>query len=260
MKKLISPSSSLWNYYFDFLNSSNGLKNFFNTLIIETTTYCNRACAYCPNSKFDRGVKAKEEKLDEKLFTKVVDELSSLNFSGKILPHLYGEPFLDERLPELLGYAKSRLPGSLIVTHTNGDYLNKQLLEKMEKSNLDAIIVTEHGAKPNPRVQNLVDTYRGSINLIYRPSSELNFMNRGGLVEVEDQVRFEKCFYPTQALSVNAQGKVVLCCNDYHGDQILGDLNIESIVEIWNKKDFRTLRQQISKGDFRLDICKKCTN
>jgi len=42
------------------------------------------------------------------------------------------------------------------------------------------------------------------------------------------------CFYPWSAMSVLWDGKVVTCCMDYNGVQVIGDLNSQTVMEIWN--------------------------
>ena len=260
MKKLINSSNVFWNYYFDFLNISNGLKGFFNTIIIETTTYCNRRCSYCPNVNFDRGNRKNEVKLDPSVYYKLIDELSELNFSGRLLPHLYGEPLIDERLLEMLGYAKKRLNDSMIAIHTNGDFLNEQLIHKLVENRVDGIIITEHGERLRNNLIELTKKFSKLIKITYRPKTDLELMNRGGSVELSNYKRFKRCMYPSQTLTINALGKVVLCCNDYHGDYIYGDLENETILDIWHKQSFSKIRQQTKRGDFQLEICKKCTS
>jgi hypothetical protein len=38
----------------------------------------------------------------------------------------------------------------------------------------------------------------------------------------------------------------------------LGDINCESLYDIWNKYDYKKLRKDIFKGVFDMDICKNC--
>ena len=38
-----------------------GTADMFDDIDIETTTFCNRRCSYCPNSLFDRGLKENEK-------------------------------------------------------------------------------------------------------------------------------------------------------------------------------------------------------
>lgn len=66
---------------------------------IETITTCNRKCSYCPNSLYDRGLVMNQSRMESALFRKIIDDLAQSGWRGEIVPHLYGEPLLDERLP-----------------------------------------------------------------------------------------------------------------------------------------------------------------
>ena len=37
-----------------------GLNDFFDTIALETTTYCNLRCSFCPNSNHERGLQKNE--------------------------------------------------------------------------------------------------------------------------------------------------------------------------------------------------------
>lgn len=76
--------------------------NMFAALDIETTSKCNIKCPYCLAAFYDRG----NNYMDKKLFKKIIDELTSIPYKGRLSPHFYGEPLLDERLPKLLAYAR----------------------------------------------------------------------------------------------------------------------------------------------------------
>ena len=39
---------------------------------LETTTYCNRRCHYCPNAMFDRGTREHEVRMSTELLTRIV--------------------------------------------------------------------------------------------------------------------------------------------------------------------------------------------
>ena len=65
---------------------------------IETTSFCNRRCAYCPNTTVGRPVGW----MPIPVFGRIIDSLAELGFSGELNPHGYGEPLADARLPELI--------------------------------------------------------------------------------------------------------------------------------------------------------------
>ena len=57
------------------------------------------------------------------------------------------------------------------------------------------------------------------------------------------------CFYPWSALSVLCDGRAVTCCMDYNGVQGVGDLNFQSVMEIWNGPVLSAIRRNFGKLD-----------
>lgn len=67
------------------------------------------------------------------------------------------------------------------------------------------------------------------------------------------------CFYPWTALSVLCDGRAVTCCMDYNGAQVTGDLNTQSVQEIWNGPVLSALRKKVGKRDYSgLSTCLSC--
>ncbi len=67
------------------------------------------------------------------------------------------------------------------------------------------------------------------------------------------------CFYPWSALSVLWDGKAVTCCVDYNGAQGVGDVNTQSIREIWNGPVLSTIRKNFGKLDYSgFPTCQLC--
>ena len=67
------------------------------------------------------------------------------------------------------------------------------------------------------------------------------------------------CFYPWAALSVLFDGRAVTCCMDYNGLQGVGDLNSQSLTEIWNGPVLSAIRRNFGKLDYRgFPTCLRC--
>ena len=67
------------------------------------------------------------------------------------------------------------------------------------------------------------------------------------------------CFYPWTALSVLWDGTAVTCCVDYNGVQSVGDLNCQSIEEIWNGPVLSGIRRNFGKLDYSgFPTCLNC--
>ena len=67
------------------------------------------------------------------------------------------------------------------------------------------------------------------------------------------------CFYPWTAMSVLCDGRVVTCCMDYNGAQVLGDLNSHNVTEIWNGPVLSSVRNKFGKLEYSdFPTCTRC--
>ncbi|MBN2057326.1 MAG: SPASM domain-containing protein [Candidatus Saganbacteria bacterium] len=67
------------------------------------------------------------------------------------------------------------------------------------------------------------------------------------------------CHFPWQTMVILQDGKVTTCCIDYDGKQIMGDVNKDSIRDIWNGKAFNRMRRDFRRLDYRkYPICLNC--
>jgi radical SAM protein with 4Fe4S-binding SPASM domain len=65
------------------------------------------------------------------------------------------------------------------------------------------------------------------------------------------------CALPWTHLNFEPQGKVTPCCLTAHHRYFAGDLNDNTIEEIWNSQNMKTLRKQMIRGE-EPEICSKC--
>lgn len=256
--KIIYPLYSL-KYRLDY-----GVWDFFNSVAIETTTYCNLRCKFCPNSKYPRGLLENKKLMDITLFKKIIDELSEINYGGHIYPHFYGEPLTDERLPELVAYTREKLPKAKIQINTNGFLLTLPLYKKLIDSGVNSFLITQYTNTIPPATKRLLDYlkhHRKENKVKYRIlGRDIALSNRGGDIEVEKTVDFERpiCIYPNVGINIDYAGNMVLCCNDYHSSIKFGNLKNEKLINIWNSQYYKRLRKQLRSKIFKLPICKKC--
>jgi hypothetical protein len=70
-----------------------------------------------------------------------------------------------------------------------------------------------------------------------------------------------KCGQARMTLLINATGVCTACCCDYDNLQPIGDINTESLLEIWNGEKRKSLLEKINMGDWgRLPACSGCMN
>lgn len=74
----------------------------------------------------------------------------------------------------------------------------------------------------------------------------------------EKMIETNICSEPFYLMQINPDGKVVPCCNMTY-PEILGDININSVKEIWNGKKFNCFRlRQLNGTKNTCDVCKDC--
>lgn len=232
----------------------------FNNVEIETTTICNRKCDYCPNSTIGRPAGY----MDEKLFYKIIDELSTLGYSGRVSPHFYGEPLMDKRIVRFIRYMREKLPKAYIKLFTNGDLLTYDLFNELSDAGVDIFRIAQHSEKAS---KTIVDTLskldkevkKKKIEYIKYYNNKNILMNRGGLIRTYRYKFFKKIDCElASGLTIDYLGNCVLCCNDYLSRYVFGNLNNESLIDVWNKKEYKTIRSKIECGIWPYDICRVC--
>jgi radical SAM protein with 4Fe4S-binding SPASM domain len=67
------------------------------------------------------------------------------------------------------------------------------------------------------------------------------------------------CIWPWGKLTILWDGKVVPCCFDYDAKLVLGDLNKQSLKEIWDSEKMKELRKQTLENSFPENhLCENC--
>jgi len=233
------------------------------TVEIETTSYCNRKCVYCPNYTVGRP----EAPMDENLFYKIIDSLSRWDYSGRLSPHFYGEPLTDDRLVGFMAYARKKLPRANIAVYTNGDFLSVEKYLALTEAGVNSFRISLHSpAMPKLLSDTLAhikaerpELYKVEIVDFYgmytRKEGEM-LNNRGGLVEIK-HTRHPYCFLVNH-LTIDYKGNAVLCCNDFTSSVVFGNAGEKDLRDIWHDPAYVKARRLISSGIWTFDICKKC--
>ena len=67
------------------------------------------------------------------------------------------------------------------------------------------------------------------------------------------------CYFPWTSMSVLWDGRVVTCCMDSNGVQVLGDLNHQTVQEVWNGPVLAGVRKDFANLDYRkYPVCTTC--
>ena len=83
--------------------------------------------------------------------------------------------------------------------------------------------------------------------------------NRGGELDLElnKKARPIGCNYVLHPV-IDVEGNIVLCCNDYKGKHIMGNVMERHLYDIWKDPNNVWLRNKIYRGSLDLKICQEC--
>jgi len=258
---------------------------------IESTNICNAKCVFCPRDEMHR----KQGVMDMALFRKIVDECAALGIEH-VRMHNYGEPFVDRSLVEKVRYAKQRgIPQVGMIS--NGSLITEGAARGMVEAGLDAINISVDASGrevfESTRLGLKYDKVIGNIERLVRIREELNrtrpklilsfvrqdnsvdeqafiehwrriadkihitdLHNWAGTLNQESDVNYP-CYRPWLTFTVLWDGRVSLCCADFDGRTVLGDLRTSTIRDVWNSDAYRGVRRQhLESGG--PDICRSC--
>ncbi|HVT48278.1 MAG TPA: radical SAM/SPASM domain-containing protein [Vicinamibacterales bacterium] len=258
---------------------------------IESTNLCNAKCVFCPRDEMHR----RQGVMDFDLFRKIVDECAALGITH-VRMHNYGEAFLDRQLVEKVRYAKSHGIAEVGMI-SNGSLITEDIARAMIEAGLDAINISVDAAGKEvferTRVHLDYDTVIGNIRTLARLRQEmgrkrprliLSFVrqhdsaderafieewsrvadkvhitdlhNWAGTLNATSDVNYP-CYRLWLTFTVLWDGRVSLCCADFDGRNVLGDLRTQTIAQIWNSPAYRAVRRQhLQSGG--PEICRSC--
>jgi cyclic pyranopterin phosphate synthase len=227
------------------------------SVAIETSQHCNRRCSYCPVSVSPKAIGT----ISEPLFNTIVDQLDLMGFRGTLKYHFFNEPLLNMNLERLVGLAHARLPKVRHVIYTNGDALSEARATSLLAAGVRKFVITDHGHR---RLTSFVSTADARIHwpwsrtLVRRITNKTFLFNRGGLISVARSRQFSYCSYPAYEAVIDMSGNVLMCCNDYHGEQAFGNVLETPLVEIWRSSSMTRARKELLSGVFRSRMCQSC--
>jgi len=238
----------------------------FNKIFIETISYCNSDCNFCPAST-KVGAKNPANFMSEGLFFKILNELKDQPFKGSVAFHCNNEPLLDERLPSWIKKARQILKNNFFYFYTNGLLLNLELANRLFEAGLNRIIINNYDDKHElaSNLKHLIDNserIKGEIILNYRLKTEY-LLNRAGQAP---NARFYLkaplkiiCLRPLNEIVIGYDGTVPLCCADGLWKVVMGNVRESSLRDIWFSSFFKSTRRALAEGNRNCTkICRVC--
>lgn len=265
----------------------------FTRIQIQTVSWCNRSCAFCPSGKFP----VEKAFMPVAVYHRVIDQLQALDYAGRISPYLMNESLLDKRLPELIAYTRKQCPASWIAINTNGDALSEHLLARLYDAGLNSLDVNaydspaqhaEHVALATrftaqrdditlrtgysnpffqgtdlPRTMRLLNCRDMSFwePRFLAKQATADLQNRSGNIPgarcIPEPLALG-CQRPFQQMYVNYRGEAVLCCNDWRATVIMGDTAHVTLADIWRNDKYQRYRDNLQRKNRAMPLCNTC--
>jgi pyruvate-formate lyase-activating enzyme len=217
-------------------------KTYVELVEVETTSYCNRTCSFCPNSFIDR--RSEENPMPEACWEAIVDGLREVDYDGTMVWSRYSEPTSEDRLVERIRQVRRAAPKTRICINSNGDYLNRKYLDNLIDAGLnrlwidvyipdtevydDAVAHRYHDrflerigrtariTGTRPELASYVDVPGLEMMIHVRNVASMvasDFSDRGGLIQLARKTsRVAPCYAPFKHLVIDWDGSVVVCC------------------------------------------------
>ena len=104
---------------------------------IETSSFCNAKCVFCPNPSLKR----KKNIMSQNVFKKIINQIKEENIKvSRFILCLNGEPLTDPDLFVRIKQLKADFPESQVEFTSNFAMAGKEIVEKIFESGLDKIV------------------------------------------------------------------------------------------------------------------------
>lgn len=240
---------------------------------IENTNICTANCTFCSH----QNMKRKQGIMDMELFKKVVDDAVGWDIDCLVLTG-FGEPLLDPHFFERVAYCRKK--GVRWVTaNANARFISKTNAFKLLESGIDEVYVScnKLGEENAKRFCNIKHFYKYKKPLIYLSGMKgefeppkykgadgvsISFLHNwaGGVDKNMPSSMKDPCKLLWHTINIMWDGRVTICCIDYEGEYVLGDLKRNSLEEVWFGELSLKYKQYHKKRNYDIiPICKKCT-
>jgi radical SAM protein with 4Fe4S-binding SPASM domain len=161
-------------------------------------------------------------------------------------------------------YVRKNADFDIVLKNIN-DFLEikKELKSKTPITQVQCINIDQTKKEIKDFVKYWSKTNVNWIN-IKKPSTRARFVRDKSLLNIISKKNNVKnnpstlpCFWLWSSLIILSDGKVIPCCTDLNGINVVGNAFKERLIDIWNSKKMMQLRKDQLSGKFTT-ICKYC--
>jgi MoaA/NifB/PqqE/SkfB family radical SAM enzyme len=263
---------------------------------METVTKCNAKCPFCPQNEVVRD----PARMPTETWRKIVDDTRGWGITYR--PFLTTEPFVDNRMPEVVRYIKDNDPTARVEFNTNGELMTEKLSIELLEAGVDIMRFSIDGLS-----REIYEPSRIGIDftkVMERTRRFLELWDEGGyrdkvftelrMIEVpenrheveaykdywgprcsevlittmyqwpwtgqkREDVVLKPCLKILDEMFFYTNGNATICCWDVHERAVVGNVNEQSVGEIWESYAMRCMRAALDDGRRDLlNLCSRC--
>ena len=263
---------------------------------METVTKCNAKCPFCPQNEIVRD----PARMPTETWRKIVADTRGWGITYR--PFLTNEPFVDNRMPEIVRYLKDNDPTARVEINTNGELMTEKLSVELLEAGVDIMRFSIDGFSR--------ETYEPSrigidfTKVMERTRRFLELWDEGGyrdkvftelrMIEVpenkheveayrdywgplcnevlitamyqwpwtgqkREDVVLKPCLKILDEMFFYTNGNATICCWDVHERAVIGNVNDQSVGEIWESYAVQCMRATLDDGRRDLlNLCSRC--
>ena len=264
---------------------------------IELSALCNLACPMCYTITDNFKQKVNARSMDFDLFKKIIDEIGGKVPAIRL--SLRGEPTLNRNFIDCIKYAKQNGIKE-VSTLTHGKKMELDYFKKMVDAGIDWITISVDGLdeeyekirkplkfsdtlrriqqmhdyklskglnKPVIKIQSLWPAIRKNpedFYNVFEPITDLiafnpliDYLQKDSDIEYIDDFMCPQLY---QRIVIGADGLVMMCSNDEENEHVVGDINQDTVFDIWHGETLNKIRKIHLKnnGFMDIDVCRKC--
>jgi len=251
-----------------------------NRMSIETSSACNRTCSFCPQSKYRN---YPQRIMRDDLYHSIITQIPSTVKCIELFR--LNEPLLFKGYIDNVALLRLMHPRVTIYCATNGDVIKAQknqveYMVELQRAgiNVMSIDMYDDDTKWAFDLCNKLVTYRmfdytehryqaHPVNKMHITIAKIG-QKVGGITsawtncDMKDIVApTRRCPRPMRHFVVLYDGHVPLCCvinPEKDGNPIMGDMNKNTLIDIWNNEKFYKYRRALQDGDRTLAGCNNC--
>lgn len=236
------------------------------TVSIETRTICNGRCTFCASAVQNQS--RPDRSMPWEVFTRIVDDLETVRFSGRLAFFVNNEPLLDKGLEEKIAHARAKLPDAFLQVSSNGLILTPERANAMFSAGLDDLTVNDY-ADYNQPIRENIDATMAALSperrrkfIVYVREREAKLFNRAGsapnATDADEPLR-AFCQMPFTQINIVHDGTVSLCCQDLLVQEIIGNVCDRGVWAVWYSEKYREIRRRLlTKDRTCTDLCRVC--